>query len=149
MSLDVIRTRLDPSSPNHYKDIAGFVSDVRLIFSNTYLFYQVRVTNASAVIPIPTNDRIFGQEDTKTYSNAKYLENFFEEQLAKWLPHFEGTKLGKQGSSSNSSPALAHVNAAGSPSPIENGRKSCGSASLGGDSDGACLPAKRPRRTLE
>lgn len=42
MSLDVIRTRLDPSSPNHYKDIAGFVSDVRLIFNNTYLFYQVR-----------------------------------------------------------------------------------------------------------
>lgn len=41
MSLDVIRTRLDPSSPNHYKDIAGFVSDVRLIFKNTYLFYQV------------------------------------------------------------------------------------------------------------
>lgn len=41
MSLDVIRTRLDPASPNHYKDIAGFVSDVRLIFKNTYLFYQV------------------------------------------------------------------------------------------------------------
>lgn len=41
MSLDVIRTRLDPSSPNHYKDIASFISDVRLIFKNTYLFYQV------------------------------------------------------------------------------------------------------------
>eukprot|EP00099_Drosophila_melanogaster_P003761 NP_001163665.1 bonus, isoform B [Drosophila melanogaster] len=124
MSLDVIRTRLDPSSPNHYKDIAGFVSDVRLIFSNTYLFYQ---------------------EDTKTYSNAKYLENFFEEQLAKWLPQFEGTKPQGKRNTSNS-PALLGVNATGSPSPIENGRKSCGSASLG-DSDGACLPAKRARRS--
>ncbi|XP_016977543.1 transcription intermediary factor 1-alpha isoform X7 [Drosophila rhopaloa] len=123
MSLDVIRTRLDPSSPNHYKDIAGFVSDVRLIFSNTYLFYQ----------------------DTKTYSNAKYLENFFEEQLTKWLPQFEGSKQLGKGSSSNS-PALLGVNATGSPSPIENGRKSCGSASLG-DSDGGCLPAKRARRS--
>jgi len=144
MSLDVIRTRLDPSSPNHYKDIAGFVSDVRLIFSNTYLFYQVRVTIDLALLAIPTNARIFGQEDTKTYSNAKYLENFFEEQLAKWLPQFEGSKLGK-GSSSNS-PALLGVNATGSPSPIENGRKSCGSASLG-DSDSGCLPAKRARRS--
>ncbi|XP_037711126.1 transcription intermediary factor 1-alpha isoform X5 [Drosophila subpulchrella] len=123
MSLDVIRTRLDPSSPNHYKDIAGFVSDVRLIFSNTYLFYQ----------------------DTKTYSNAKYLENFFEEQLAKWLPQFEDSKHLGKGSSSNS-PALLGVNATGSPSPIENGRKSCGSASLG-DSDSGCLPAKRARRS--
>ncbi|XP_052841905.1 transcription intermediary factor 1-alpha isoform X6 [Drosophila gunungcola] len=125
MSLDVIRTRLDPSSPNHYKDIAGFVSDVRLIFSNTYLFYQ---------------------EDTKTYSNAKYLENFFEEQLAKWLPQFEGSKHLGKGSTSNS-PALLGVNATGSPSPIENGRKSCGSASLG-DSDGGCLPPKRARRSV-
>lgn len=41
MSLDVIRTRLDPSSPNHYKDISSFIADVRLIFKNTYLFYQV------------------------------------------------------------------------------------------------------------
>ncbi|SPP82568.1 transcription intermediary factor 1-alpha isoform X2 [Drosophila guanche] len=126
MSLDVIRTRLDPSSPNHYKDIAGFVTDVRLIFSNTYLFYQ----------------------DTKTYTNAKYLENFFEEQLAKWLPNFEGKVSGKGGSASSSPALLAAAGiAAGSPSPIENGRKSCGSASLG-DNDGACLPAKRPRRTL-
>ncbi|XP_068155302.1 E3 ubiquitin-protein ligase TRIM33 isoform X1 [Drosophila tropicalis] len=120
MSLDVIRTRLDPSSPNHYKDIAGFVTDVRLIFSNTYLFYQ---------------------EDTKTYSNAKYLENFFEEQLAKWLPNFE-KKQGKT-TSASTSPALLTAAA----SPIENGRKSCGSASLG-DNDGSSLPAKRARRTM-
>lgn len=50
MSLDVIRSRLDPTSPNHYKDIAGFVSDVRLIFKNTYLFYQVSTTTFSALI---------------------------------------------------------------------------------------------------
>jgi len=73
------------------------------------------------------------------------LENFFEEQLAKWLPQFEGTKPQGKRNTSNS-PALLGVNATGSPSPIENGRKSCGSASLG-DSDGACLPAKRARRS--
>lgn len=67
MSLDVIRTRLDPSSPNHYKDVSTFVSDVRLLFKNVYLFYQ---------------------EDSKTYSHARYLENFFEEQLVKWLPKY-------------------------------------------------------------
>ncbi|XP_017849523.1 transcription intermediary factor 1-alpha isoform X2 [Drosophila busckii] len=121
MSLDVIRTRLDPSSPNHYKEIAGFVADVRLIFKNTYLFYQ----------------------DSKTYGNAKYLENFFEEQLAKWLPNFVSQKSGA--STSSNSPSLLAA-AAGSPAPLENGRKSCGSASLA-DSDDACLPAKRARRT--
>ncbi|XP_030369843.1 transcription intermediary factor 1-alpha isoform X2 [Scaptodrosophila lebanonensis] len=130
MSLDVIRTRLDPSSPNHYKDIAGFVSDVRLIFKNTYLFYQ----------------------DSKTYTNAKYLENFFEELLLKWLPNFGSkhkncTSNGSSASTSSTSPGLVAA-AAGSPSPIENGRKSCGSASLG-DSEDGCLPPKRSRRTAE
>ncbi|XP_051863941.1 E3 ubiquitin-protein ligase TRIM33 isoform X2 [Drosophila albomicans] len=125
MSLDVIRTRLDPSSPNHYKDIAGFVADVRLIFKNTYLFYQ----------------------DSKTYSNAKYLENFFEEQLAKWLPNFGGKLGGSGASTSSNSPNLVAA-AAGSPAPMENGRKSCGSASLADSEDGASLPAKRPRRTV-
>ncbi|CAD7092367.1 unnamed protein product [Hermetia illucens] len=67
MSLDVIRTRLDPSSPNHYKDIATFVADVRLLFKNVYLYFQ---------------------EDSKTYSHARYLEQFFEEQLGKWLPKY-------------------------------------------------------------
>lgn len=92
----------------------------------------------------------FTQEDSKTYSNAKYLENFFEEQLAKWLPNFGskgssgGNSNGASNSSSNSPNLLAA--AAGSPAPIENGRKSCGSASLA-DSEDGCLPAKRTRRS--
>ncbi|KAL9890329.1 tripartite motif-containing protein bonus isoform 4-T4 [Glossina fuscipes fuscipes] len=126
MSLDVIRTRLDPSSPNHYKDIASFISDVRLIFRNTYLFYQ---------------------EDSKTYTNAKYLESFFEEQLTKWLPNYVKNKNINHNSSAilnNNSNAMQLSNgnsgggastsaspAPGAPSPslMENGgRKSTGSA---------------------
>jgi len=73
------------------------------------------------------------------------LETFFEEQLAKWLPNFGG-KIGSGASTSSNSPNLLAA-AAGSPAPIENGRKSCGSASLA-DSEDSCLPAKRPRRTV-
>lgn len=95
----------------------------------------------------------FTQEDSKTYSNAKYLENFFEEQLAKWLPNFGGKSSngggnsnGTSTSSSNSPNLLAA--AAGSPSPIENGRKSCPSVASLGDTEDGCLPAKRTRRTV-
>lgn len=31
--------------------------------------------------------RHFSQEDSKIYSNARYLERFFDEQLMKWLPY--------------------------------------------------------------
>ncbi|XP_017484474.1 PREDICTED: E3 ubiquitin-protein ligase TRIM33 isoform X4 [Rhagoletis zephyria] len=152
MSLDVIRTRLDPSSPNHYKDIAGFVSDVRLIFKNTYLFYQ---------------------EDSKTFTNAKYLENFFEEQLAKWLPNFANkshsnalngnvntNNISNPTNNSNNSaststaasPGLMNIatGAVGSPGSIalmENGRKSC-SAALSRDDD-SFIPPKRSRKLTE
>lgn len=65
MSLDVIRTKLDPTTANAYKDVMQFISDVRLLFKNVFLFYQ---------------------EDTKIFNNARYLEKFFDEQLVKWLP---------------------------------------------------------------
>ncbi|CAD6991072.1 unnamed protein product [Ceratitis capitata] len=153
MSLDVIRSRLDPTSPNHYKDIAGFVSDVRLIFKNTYLFYQ---------------------EDSKTFTNAKYLENFFEEQLSKWLPNFasktnsnitngsaqnthnpNAPSVSNNSASTSSAPSpglmnLAASGAVASPGTIatmENGRRSC-SAAVSGDDDG-CTPAKRLRKLTE
>ncbi|XP_012161242.1 transcription intermediary factor 1-beta isoform X5 [Ceratitis capitata] len=152
MSLDVIRSRLDPTSPNHYKDIAGFVSDVRLIFKNTYLFYQ----------------------DSKTFTNAKYLENFFEEQLSKWLPNFasktnsnitngsaqnthnpNAPSVSNNSASTSSAPSpglmnLAASGAVASPGTIatmENGRRSC-SAAVSGDDDG-CTPAKRLRKLTE
>ncbi|KAI8120751.1 E3 ubiquitin-protein ligase TRIM33 [Lucilia cuprina] len=166
MSLDVIRTRLDPSSQNHYKDISSFIADVRLIFKNTYLFYQ---------------------EDSKTYTNAKYLENFFEEQLAKWLPSYANKSINANNANSilNSGPGSALSNgnnngnnsnsastsaspAPGAPSPsLENGgRKSSNSAMLNmntnsnGSSasthrsddnniDDGCNPAKRQRKQTE
>ncbi|KAM7363168.1 tripartite motif-containing protein bonus isoform 6-T6 [Cochliomyia hominivorax] len=168
MSLDVIRTRLDPSSPNHYKDISSFIADVRLIFKNTYLFYQVS-----------------NMEDSKTYTNAKYLENFFEEQLAKWLPSYANKSINANNASSilNSGPGSGGNNltngnnsnsastsaspAPGAPSPsLENGgRKSSNSAMLNmntnsnGSSasthrsddniDDGCNPAKRQRKQTE
>ncbi|XP_055378936.1 E3 ubiquitin-protein ligase TRIM33 [Condylostylus longicornis] len=71
ISLDEIRSRLDPHKPNHYKDIGSFVRDVRLLFKNVHLFYQ---------------------EDSKTFTKARYLESFFDEQLRKWLPKHTNTK---------------------------------------------------------
>ncbi|XP_037945595.1 E3 ubiquitin-protein ligase TRIM33 isoform X2 [Teleopsis dalmanni] len=137
MSLDVVRTRLDPSSPNHYKECSAFIADVRLIFKNTFLFYQ---------------------EDSKTYRNAKYLENFFEEQLSKWLPNF-ALKTHKNSHSASSSPSLISISPGliGSPASgtsVENGRKSCSAALLGSknssdDSGDGCNPPKRVRKHTE
>lgn len=30
------------------------------------------------------------QEDSKVYANIRYLDEFFEQQLAKWLPQYSG-----------------------------------------------------------
>lgn len=30
------------------------------------------------------------QEDSKVYSSIRYLDEFFEQQLAKWLPQYSG-----------------------------------------------------------
>lgn len=43
MSLEVIRSKLDPMYSDHYKDIHTFINDVRLIFRNVYLFYRVSI----------------------------------------------------------------------------------------------------------
>lgn len=87
------------------------------------------------------------QEDSKTFTNAKYLENFFEEQLAKWLPSYANKSINTNNANSilNSGPGSALSNgnnsnsastsaspAPGAPSPsLENGgRKSTNSAML-------------------
>lgn len=89
MSLDVIRTRLDPSSPNHYKDIKTFVNDVRLIFKNVCLFYQ---------------------EDSATYTKGRYLESFFDEQLAKWLPKYStASEMMNNNNNSNNSSSNSNI----------------------------------------
>lgn len=41
MTLDMIRSKVDPNSPSRYTDVESFISDVRLMFNNAYLFYRV------------------------------------------------------------------------------------------------------------
>lgn len=41
MTLDMIRNKVDPNSPSRYTDVESFISDVRLMFNNAYLFYRV------------------------------------------------------------------------------------------------------------
>lgn len=43
MSLEIIRSKLDPMYNDHYKDVNAFINDVRLIFRNVYLFYRVSI----------------------------------------------------------------------------------------------------------
>lgn len=67
ISLIMIRDKLEMSNSDHYTDIPSFISDVKRLFNNVYLFYQ---------------------EDSPTFKNAQKLEKFFEQQLAKWLPKY-------------------------------------------------------------
>lgn len=41
ISLDIIRSRLDQGHPDRYRDVQSFINDIRLMFNNVYLFYQV------------------------------------------------------------------------------------------------------------
>lgn len=43
MTLDMIRNKVDPNSPSRYTDVESFISDVRLMFNNAYLFYRVSI----------------------------------------------------------------------------------------------------------
>lgn len=67
ISLIMIRDKLEMSNNDHYTDIPSFISDVKRLFNNVYLFYQ---------------------EDSPTFKNAQKLEKFFEQQLSKWLPKY-------------------------------------------------------------
>lgn len=128
MSLDVIRTRLDPSSPNHYKEISGFIADVRLIFKNTYLFYQ---------------------EDSKTYQHARYLEMFFEEQLVKWLPKFAHSNQSNANGSQPSAVAAIVTAATAVSAAAANLENGTGAGTLSGNEDDGCNPPKRIRKLTE
>lgn len=92
MTLDMIRNKVDPNSPSRYTDVESFISDVRLMFNNAYLFYRVSIANSDVHSTkvhflIECGDFCDSQEDSKIYTNACYLERFFEEQLIKWLPY--------------------------------------------------------------
>lgn len=93
MTLDMIRNKVDPNSPSRYTDVESFISDVRLMFSNAYLFYRVSNCVSAQISPREKKYVLIKlwvfilQEDSKIYSNARYLERFFEEQLIKWLPY--------------------------------------------------------------
>lgn len=104
MTLDMIRNKVDPNSPSRYTDVESFISDVRLMFNNAYLFYRVSInwhhntkrTHFNRYSYLLLTRHV--QEDSKIYANARYLERFFEEQLIKWLPycaskHSTGTSI--------------------------------------------------------
>lgn len=72
----------------------SFINDVRLIFSNVYLFYTVsdasvfeKISNIESETKFGTHSKLF-QEDSKVYGHSRYLEQFFEQQLLKWLPQY-------------------------------------------------------------
>lgn len=67
MSFDVVRWRLNLSHPEGYKTIVNFISDIRLIFRNAFLYYS---------------------KTDLEYSDAKTLEEYFEQMLEKWLPDY-------------------------------------------------------------
>lgn len=67
MSFDVVRWRLNPSHPEGYKTIVQFISDIRLIFKNAFVYYA---------------------KTDQEYSDAKNLEEYFEHMLEKWLPDY-------------------------------------------------------------
>lgn len=41
ITLDIIRSKLDPINPDRYRDVSSFIDDIRLLFENVYLFYRV------------------------------------------------------------------------------------------------------------
>lgn len=43
ISLNIIRDRVEKSNPEHYIDISTFIADVKRLFHNAYLFYEVSV----------------------------------------------------------------------------------------------------------
>ncbi|CAH0591729.1 unnamed protein product [Chrysodeixis includens] len=67
MCLDMIRMKLQPRSPQRYTHVAQFVADARLLFRNAYRYNPV---------------------DSTIYKDAKRLEEFFDAQLAKFLPEY-------------------------------------------------------------
>ncbi|CAH2088416.1 unnamed protein product [Euphydryas editha] len=67
MCLDMIRLKLQPIAEGRYTHISQFVADVRLLFRNAYRY---------------------NPPDTQIYKDAKKLEEFFDAQLAKWLPDY-------------------------------------------------------------
>ncbi|KAI8440746.1 hypothetical protein MSG28_009085 [Choristoneura fumiferana] len=67
MCLDMIRMRLQPRAPARYTHVAQFVADVRLLFRNAAQF---------------------NPPESQIYKDAVRLEEFFDAQLAKWLPEY-------------------------------------------------------------
>ncbi|KAL0830219.1 hypothetical protein ABMA28_003671 [Loxostege sticticalis] len=67
MCLDMIRMKLQPRSPQRYTHVAQFVNDCRLLFRNAYHY---------------------NPPDSQIFKDAKRLEEFFDAQLAKWLPEY-------------------------------------------------------------
>ncbi|XP_046394134.1 E3 ubiquitin-protein ligase TRIM33-like isoform X2 [Ischnura elegans] len=76
MSLDIIRSKLNPEHAKHYRDLGEFVDDIRLVFSNAYTF---------------------NPEESQVYADARALEEFFNQLLRKWLPiYVEDDEAGEE-----------------------------------------------------
>lgn len=79
MDMSTVRSKLLPNHFNHYRDVEEFLADVRLIFRNCCTF---------------------NQKDSELYDTAKFLEEFFDELLNKYLPeHAYDVTVGSQGPS--------------------------------------------------
>lgn len=106
ITLDIIRSKLDPINPERYRDVSSFIDDVRLLFENVYLFYRVsfgfKCAKARLMKQFETNPLYFYflliKEDSKIYKNAQFLEKFFEEQLVKLLPDYLSKRSSANGS---------------------------------------------------
>ncbi|KOB72470.1 Transcription intermediary factor 1-alpha [Operophtera brumata] len=99
-----VRTyKLQPRASERYSHPAQFVADCRLLFRNAYRYNPVRTyklqPRASVRYSHPAqfvadcrllfrNAYRYNPPESQYYKDAKRLEEFFDAQLAKWLPEF-------------------------------------------------------------
>lgn len=97
--LDDIKAKLDLSNPEHYTDVQTFVNDVRLMFKNSLLYHQVIIfllifvfINKYLIEIQAINQKYndFQEKNlvTKIIDFGRELEQFFEQQMMKWLPSY-------------------------------------------------------------
>lgn len=97
--LDAIRARLQPASPQRYRHVHAFVAECRQLFRGACQRLPVRPSppcrprlpaapaGSPSVSFVLTPSR-GPQPESQMYKDTKRLEEFFDLQLAKWLPEF-------------------------------------------------------------
>ncbi|CAB4066240.1 unnamed protein product [Lepeophtheirus salmonis] len=66
IALDVIKNRVDKNNIDQYSTIEEFLSDVRRMFKNCYIFHE---------------------KDSQWFQHAKELEEYLDKKLEEWIPH--------------------------------------------------------------